>query len=108
VLKLDARELWRRIAAMEMEIYQPQDYPKPVQAKINALGSPGITIANRWMRGWSKVVKDLKTGEYLGYLKTREREERRILSEPGTITWRITSEKAELYGLSLKPPMAGP
>jgi len=47
--------------------YRPQDYPKPVLAKIRAMPPLAITIANRWMRGWPKVVKmHLKSGNTWG------------------------------------------
>jgi hypothetical protein len=32
---------------METEIYRPQDYPKPVLAKLQAMPPLAITIANR-------------------------------------------------------------
>jgi hypothetical protein len=90
---------------MEAEIYRPQDYPKPVLANIKAMGSPAIMIANRWMRGWPKTVKE--TGEYLGFLKNQEETERRVYSEPGN-GHLARHEIAELYDLSPKPPMPGP
>jgi hypothetical protein len=93
---------------METDIYRPQDYPKPVLAKIRAMGSLAIMIANRWMLGWPKVVKQhLKTGEYMGFLTDQEETERRVYSEPGN-GHLARHEIAELYGLSPKPPMPGP
>jgi len=90
---------------MEMEIYRPQDYPKPVLAKLERMRPLARTIANRWMRGWPKVVKQhLATGEYLQFLTEQVERELDVLEQPG-MGHLADHEKAELYGLSLKPPM---
>ena len=106
---MKAMKATRRLRRMETEIYRPQDYPKPVLAKLKAMAAPlAITIANRWMRGWPKVVKlHLKSGEYLGFLKAQEEAERRALADP-TTHHLAHHEIAELYDLSPKPPMPGP
>jgi len=90
-----------------MEIHLPQDYPKPVLAKLQSMPPLAVEIAIRWMRGWPKTVKEhLKTGEYLGFLKAQAETEWRVLAQPGN-GHLARHEIAELYGLSPKPPMPG-
>ena len=90
---------------METELYRPQDYPKPVLAKLKGMRPLAITIANRWMRGWPKTVKEhLASGEYLEFLKNQVETELHVLSQPGN-GHLAHHEIAELYGLSPKPPM---
>ena len=103
-IHLEPRELWRRIAAMEMEIYRSQDYPKQVLAKLERMPPLAHVIANRWMRGWPQAVQEhLRPRHYLKFLKRQEQEERKVLSSPN-LNHLAQHEIMDLYGLSPKPP----
>ena len=89
---------------VETSIYRPQDYPPMVLAQLKRQPPLSITIANRWMRGWPKVVKEhLADGMYMSHLLHQEELERQALSHPGN-SHLAQHEITELYGLRAGPP----
>ena len=87
-------------------LYNPSQYPKEIQAKLNLMPPLAIEIANRWALGWPQTVKELiAPGEYLDALKAQEREEIRVKLEPG-LSHLSSWEKAQEYGLCQHPPAA--
>jgi hypothetical protein len=86
-------------------LYSPNTYPPAVRNQIERLGPLAVEIANRWLRGWPKAVKEhLRTGDYMEFLKAQAEREREAYSQPGN-NHLARHEIAELYDLSPKPPM---
>ena len=86
------------------ELYQPKAYPPDVLSKLRKMSPLAISIANRWMLGWPKMVRSLlETDEYLPALQNQEKEEREALSNPGNAHL-AQHEIALEYGLTLAPP----
>lgn len=85
-------------------IHKPSQYPAPVLAELQQMPALAIEIANRWALGWPQTVKALvDAGEYLDALKSQERQEREVLSNPGN-SHLARHEITEIYGLSSSPP----
>lgn len=85
-------------------LYSPKTYPAEIRSKIESMPPLATEIANRWMLGWPKTVKELiAAGQYLEALKNQEREEREVLSNPG-LQHLARHEIVQEYGLSLSPP----
>lgn len=86
------------------ELYRSKTYSPEIRAAIKKLPPLATEIANRWMLGWPGAVKALlESGEYLAALKEQERQERKVLAEPGN-SHLARHEIAQEYGLSLAPP----
>ena len=85
-------------------LYNPSQYPKEIQAKLNLMPPLAIEIANRWALGWPQTVKGLiEANQYLDALTTQEQQERETLSNPG-LSHLARHEIVQEYGLSLEPP----
>jgi hypothetical protein len=86
-------------------LYSPNLYPPAVRKQVESLGPLAVEIANRWLRGWPKAVKEhLRTGHYLEFLKAQEEREREAYSQPGQ-NHLARHEIAQMWDLSPKPPM---
>ena len=85
-------------------LYNPSQYPKEIQAKLNLMPPLAIEIANRWALGWPQTVKGLiEANQYLDALTTQEQQEREVLSQPGN-SHLARHEIVQEYGLNLAPP----
>jgi len=85
-------------------LYNPSQYPKELQARLNLMPPLAIEIANRWMLGWPKTVKGLiEANQYLDALTTQEQQEREVLSQQGN-NHLARHEIVQEYGLNLAPP----
>ena len=85
-------------------LYSPKTYPAPLQAELKAMSDTAIEIANRWMLGWPKTVKDLiALGEYLEALKYQEEREIKVKLD-NSMNHLSSWEKNEVMGLTAAPP----
>ena len=85
-------------------LYNPSQYPKEIQAKLNLMPPLAIEIANRWALGWPQTVKGLiEANQYLDALTTQEQQEREVLSQPGN-SHLARHEIVQEYDLNLAPP----
>lgn len=87
------------------ELYRPTLYPPETRAKIVAMGSLAVEIANRWTLGWpARVDGLLKTGEYLAALAGQRESEAVAHEQAAELRHLARHEINELFGLSSEPP----
>ena len=81
-------------------------YPPQVATKIEAMGPMAISIANRWMLGWSDRVNALLKAEaYLDCLKSQLDQEKGILANEANLRHLTRREILEIYEIKDAPPV---
>lgn len=90
---------------MMPDLYREKDYPPDVRQAIMNSGRTGIEIANRWMLGWPKTVKELlEAGEYLAAFQEQVEAEKNAVASMGDMSYLTPREMAEFAGLRMGPP----
>lgn len=80
-------------------------YSPEVAARIEAMGTVAVLVANRWMMGWpARVTALLKAGNYLDCLEAQVDQEKEILVNEANLRHLSHREILQLFEIRESPP----
>lgn len=80
-------------------------YAPQVVARIEAMGTVAVSVANRWLMGWpARVTALLKAETYLACLETQVDQEKTILANEADLRHLSHREILHLYEIREAPP----
>jgi len=80
-------------------------YAPQVAARIEAMGSVAVSVANRWQMGWpARVSTLLKSDTYLACLETQVEQEKTVLANAAHLRHLSPREILQLYEIRESPP----
>lgn len=89
-------------------LHNSRAYSTEIASSIESMGPMAVSIANRWMLGWSDRVKALvETDTYLDCLKSQVAHEKEILANEPNLRHLSRREVLEIYEIKESPPAVG-
>lgn len=80
-------------------------YAPEIAARIEAMGSVAVAVANRWLMGWpARVTALLKAETYLVCLETQVEQESTVLASETDLRHLSRREILQLYEIRESPP----
>ena len=79
-------------------------YAPQIAARIEAMGSVAVSVANRWLMGWpARVTALLQAHAYLACLETQVEQEKTVLANEANLRHLSPREILQLYEIREAP-----
>ena len=80
-------------------------YAPEIAARIEAMGTVAVSVANRWLMGWpARVTALLQADTYLACLEAQVDQEKTILAHEADLRHLSRQEILQLYEIREAPP----